>query len=357
MAEQLSGWCRLLIDLAGQTACVNYDGHPVPDHLLINVEHRDDPVSAITEDDARRRSRAYPKLLWGAPLFGTAEEVDGRWRIMSLLADWPQAARDGLGSHFRRLRSETPDSPENAAERKGYAAAFQLLDWEVVNDLTVNDRRYRIIRAQPLIRMGADGPEPPRPTDPDVAVDRQSGQAQSQMEGFVIDPTANSGLSDALLRMEMVSAFYKAGAVPDDVRGDSQQAVDTHPNVVLLPVGFTVAECDGGSWRPRSLSTYPTPQAARDAAAFRFSDIIPDEDASLDEIREAYARALEQYEAPRGDEFELNGVRCRVTRVECFVRVGPDGPEGPRPSDWDPEPPPERHFQQLREQGLMVDPD
>ena len=32
--------------------------------------------------------------------------------------------------------------------------------------------------------------------------------------------------------------------------------------------------------------------------------------------------------------------------------VGPDGPEGPRPSDWDPDPPPARQMHDLREQGL-----
>jgi hypothetical protein len=177
------------------------------------------------------------------------------------------------------------------------------------------------------------------------------------MDGFVIDPSATTGLSDGLLRMEMVPAFYKTGIVPDDVRTDSRRALATHPNVVLLPVGFTVGEYVHGRWQPRSFSTHPTPQAARDSATFRFSDIVPHETASMDEIGAAYARAMKEFVAPRTDEFEVKGVRCRVTRVECFVRVGPDGPETPRPSDWDPEPPPELHFQQLREQGLMPDPE
>ncbi|WP_326557465.1 DUF5954 family protein [Micromonospora sp. NBC_01796] len=333
---------------------MTYDGKQVPDHLLINIEQRDDPISAVSEDDARRRSVAYPKLMWGAPIFGRAEEVDGRWRILSLIGDEPQGTRDGLGSHFRRLLSETPDTAENAAERKEYEAAIRLLDWEVVNDLTVNGRRYRIIRAQPFLRMGPDGPEPPRPSDPDPRPAGRTGSSGSQMEGFVIDPVATTGLSDGILRMELVPAFYKKGGiVPDDVREDSRRALATHPNVVLLPVGFTIGEYVDGRWRPRSFSTYPTPQAARESASFNFSDIVPHENASFEEIRAAYNRALEEFEAPRTDEFELKGVRCRVTRVECFVRVGPDGPETPRPSDWDPEPPPELHFQQLRAEGRM----
>ncbi|GIG88614.1 hypothetical protein Pen02_35500 [Plantactinospora endophytica] len=330
----------------------------MPDHLLIRITQRNDPVSAVSEDDARRRSVAYPKLMWGAPVFGHAEEAaSGRWRILGLGGDQPQGSRDALGSHFRRLLGETPETAGHAAVRREYQAAIRLLDWEVVDDLTVDGRRYRIIRAQPFVRMGPDGPEPPRPTDPDPYPPGRTRSARSPEEGFVIDPTATTGLSDGLLRLEMVPACYQAGIVPDEVRADSRRALATHPNVVLLPVGFTVGEYVDRAWQPRSFTTYPTPQAARDSAAFRFSDIVPNEDASLDEIRAAYTRALEQFEAPRTDEFEIRGVRCRVTRVERFVRVGPDGPEGPRPSDWDPEPPPELHCQQLREQGLLPDPD
>nr|WP_245685843.1 DUF5954 family protein [Streptomyces niveus] len=41
--------------------------------------------------------------------------------------------------------------------------------------------------------------------------------------------------------------------------------------------------------------------------------------------------------------------------MEQLVRIGPDGPEGPRPSAFDPEPPVELHSKQLREQGLLDD--
>ncbi|MDG4786587.1 DUF5954 family protein [Micromonospora sp. WMMD1102] len=337
---------------------MSHHGGRVPDHLLIRITQRTDPVSALSEDDARRRSLAYPKLMWGAPVFGYAvEETIGRWRILSLGGDRPQGSRDGLGSYFRRLRGETPETAGHAVERREYQEAIRLLDWEVVDDLTVHDRRYRIIRAQPFIRMGPDGPEPPRPTDPDPYPSGSTREAPAQEEGFVIDPAASTGLSDGLLRIEMVPAFYQAGIVPDEVRADSRRALASHPNVVLLPVGFTIGEYVDGAWQPRSFSTYPTPQAARDSAFLRFSDIVPHEDATLDEIRAAYTRALEEFESPVTDEFEIRGVCCRITRVERFVRVGPDGPEGPRPSDWDPEPPPELHCQQLREQGLLPDPD
>ncbi|MBF9133243.1 hypothetical protein I0C86_30405 [Plantactinospora sp. S1510] len=332
-------------------------GKRVPDHLLIKIEQRNDPVSAVSEDDARIRSVAYPTLLWSAPVFGAAEEVDGRWRIIQLNADEPQHARDGLASHFRRLFSETPQTVEHAAERAEYEAVYELLDWEAVDELTANDRRYRIIRAQPFIRMGADGPEPPRPTDPDPYPPGQADRSTSQLDGFVIDPTASTGLTDGLVRMEMISTSYRTRTVPEDVHADSRRVLTTHPNVVLLPVGYTIGEYVAGSWRPRSFATYPTPQAARDAGSFSIRDIALDENTPIEEFTAAYQRARAAHRPPRTDDFDVQGVPCRVTRIETFVRVGPDGPEGPRPSDRDSQPPPARHVHQLRAQGLMPDPD
>lgn len=55
--------------------------------------------------------------------------------------------------------------------------------------------------------------------------------------------------------MEMVSGCLQTEAVPEDVRADSRQAVTTHPNVVLLPVAYTIGGYVAGSWRPRA-ATY-----------------------------------------------------------------------------------------------------
>ncbi|MFY1637929.1 DUF5954 family protein [Solwaraspora sp. WMMB335] len=335
-----------------------YHGEQVPPHLLIKIEHRDDPVSAVAEQDARQRARSYPTLMWGAPVFGCAEQIADGWRIISLLSDQPQGARDGLASYLRRLHAETADTTANSAIREEYRSAYEKLDWEPVDETMAAGCRYRIIRAQTFIRMGPDGPEPPRPTDPDPYPPQDPAIRLSRFEGFVIDPAAATGLSGALLRMEMAPAYHKSGTdVPDDVRADSEAALISHPNVVILPACFTVGEQVDGRWRPRSTMTYATPQGARDSATFSWTDVMPAEDATHEEMMAAFRRALAERKPPETDEFEVKGVRCRVTRVESFVRVGADGPEGPRPSDWDPDPPPALHVQQLREQGLMPDPD
>lgn len=333
------------------------DGMQVPDHLLIKIEHRDDPVSAVSEDDAQHRSLAYPTIMWGAPLFGFAEEVDGRWRIVRLNVDAPQHARDSLAHHLRKLHSETPKTPEHAAERAECERVYELLDWEAVNEPTVNGRRYRIIRAQSFIRMGPDGPEPPRPTDPDPYPPGKAPRDTSRIDGYVIDPTAGTGLTDGLVRMEMVSSSYRPKTVPDDVQADSRRALTTHPNVVLLPVGYTIGQYVGGGWRPRSPETYATPQAARDSGSFARPDITLDENTPMEEFMAAYDRARAAHQPPRTDDFEVRGVPCRVTRVETFIRVGPDGPEGPRPSDPDSHLPPALLMHQLREQGLVPEED
>ncbi|MFY1693914.1 MULTISPECIES: DUF5954 family protein [unclassified Solwaraspora] len=322
---------------------MSFDANQVPPHLLIKVEQPDHPVSLVAEDDARQRSAAYPTIMWGAPVFGCAQEVDGRWRIVRLNGDSPQDARDSLASHLRWLHSETPPTAGNAARRAEYEAMYELLDWEAVDESTVDGHRYRIIRAQPFIRMGADGPEPPRPTDLDPL--GQAKRDTSHMEGFVIDPAAGTGLTAGLVRMELISSSYDPTTVAADVFADSRRALTTHPNVVLLPVGFTVGAYVDGSWRPRSASTYATPQAARDAGSFVMPDIRPGGDTSVEEFRAAFDRARAQHRPPRTDDFEVEGVRCRVTRVETFVRVGPDGPEGPRPSDPESHLPPARLMQ------------
>lgn len=202
-----------------------------PDHLLIKIEQPDHPVSVVAEDDARQRATVYPKLMWGAPVFGAAEQDGSRWRIVKLDDEEPQHARDNLASHFRRLHSELPETPEHASTRAEYV------------------------------------------------------------------------------------------------------------------------------WGQRGPAVYVSPQVAREDGSFSMKGFVFDNNTGAEEFGAAYERARAAHQPPRTDDFEVDGVPCRVTRMETFVRFGSDGPEGPRPSDRDSYPPPARQMHDLRAKGLVSEPD
>ncbi|MFG2194464.1 DUF5954 family protein [Streptomyces sp. NPDC048639] len=328
---------------------------PVPEHLVIKVTHRDDPVSAVTEHDAWEAVDAFPYVAGIGPVFGCAEEFRGRWRILTLGDGFPQMARDSLGAHFRLTAKEADEAGDGAMAAELMAAALRL-DWEVVNELTVARRRFRIIRTDQFTRMGDDGPEPPRPTDPDREPAGESRAFSRRTKGFLIDPTAATGVSDGLLRLELLPLVYTSATVPPAVRADSLRALETHPGGVLLPTEFAVAEEVGGRWQPMAAAG-PAPQSARDTLAYYFREMGPRILRLNEAERAQFARAADRLDAERCDELAVLGRRFRVVRVQQLIRVGPDGPEPPRSSDYDPYPPSEVQAQQLREEGALDEED
>jgi hypothetical protein len=327
---------------------VTDDSEEVPEYLLIKVASGDDPVSAVTEADAWRGRAQYPDVAGAGPMFGCAEQVEGRWQILGLGESAPQIARDAMGGHFRALAKEAEEAGDVTGQREFMAAAVRM-DWEVVDELTVHGRDFRIIRAEQFIRTGPDGPEPPRPTDPDPAPVGKGHRERRRTKGFVINPAAATGLSDGVLRLELLPLVYKAGIVPDEVRADAARALETHPGGVLLPAEFAIAEKVDGAWEPMAGSC-TTPQTARDTLSFYFREMAP-RLLDLDNAECAeYARAADRLDSSRADEISVDERFFRVVRVEQLIRVGPDGPETPRPSDYDPYPPTEVQARQLREE-------
>ncbi|SBT39051.1 DUF5954 family protein [Micromonospora narathiwatensis] len=328
------------------------DNGEQPPGAVIRIERRDDPVNAVTEDDAARRAGAYPNLRVGAPLFGHAVDLgDGRWQVHALVDDAPQQARDTLASRLREQLADTAD-PDLAAE---LTATGQVLDWEKVDEVTVAGRRHRIVRADTFARFGPDGPEPPRPTDPDP---READRYESFLGGddVIVDPDAPTGVAEAVLKVELLPAHYPRATVPADVYAQSVAAVRSHPNGVLLPTRYAVAEYVAGAWQPSSRAV-ATAQEARESIMFDFRWLIPRTGNPSEDEAAAYRQAADDLEASRADEVSVLGRRFRITRIETLLRFSSDGPEGPRPSDPDPDPPPEAHFAQLRAQGLLPDPD
>ena len=323
-----------------------------PDHLTIRVTHRDDPVSQVTELDAFRGGQRYPDVLVRGPLFGfavqTPRELRGgraRWRLLDEMdSGFPQDARDALNSW---LWLYAKDEAEDHRERRRLLDGVARLEKERVDEVAVGRDRYRIVRADEFTRIGDDGVEPPRSTDrpEDDHWDLERGDAPpSGTVGFVVDHAAEVQLTEGLERLGLREHTYTSQRFPADVLADSRRAVRSHPGLVLLPPAFRVLERLEGSWTMFLVRQFATPQAARRALVSHFTKSVP---MLLREVPDwkpdfpekdvpVYAKAAERFmERGGGDELHARGRTFQIVRVERMMRIGPDGPEPPRPSDRD----------------------
>jgi hypothetical protein len=322
----------------------------------------DSPVAAPADLEAWKARKTYPStLLAGGPVFGIARErAEGGWEVRPYFSGLaPQDARDSLAGYLRE-RAEQPDgTPDGTTVRKpadpadpadpaapglpsaaraDFLAAADLLDRGDADEVTSGGERFRVIRAERFIRMGPDGPEPPRSTDPDPAPDPgRTGDpvaAPDPAAGLVIDPVL-PGSGEGVLDAELLAALRRNDTVPSDVYDDSRVAAGTHPGTLLLPASFMTAEREGGRWRPHSTGTAATPRDARDGLAVHLRVLVPWQKDLTPQEHEVYKRAADLLDAEQPDELDVDGRHFRIVRVERLVRVGPDGPEGPRPSDLD----------------------
>jgi Family of unknown function (DUF5954) len=333
---------------------VNDHRDDVPGYRTIRVNVPEGPIAEIADAEAWQAQGDYPELLFGGPVFGVAHEREqGGWELHPYLSELaPQDARDNMGAHFRRLAQELELSG-NQPGRQECMRAAERIGWEVIDEATVLGTRYRVVRADMFIRSGLAGPERPRPSDPDPGEPGRAGEIPDPAAGFVIDPVVSTGMSGAIVKLELLDAVYPKNAVPPQVRQDSLRAVRTHPGGVLLPPAYTTAELVSGHWKPAQAGAVATPQHARDSLVMYLRVMAPWELSLATEQRAVYAAAADRLDAERPDEVEVAGRRLRVVRVERLMRIGPDGPEGPRPSDPDPQPPVMLHAQQLRDEGVL----
>ncbi|MFJ6217070.1 DUF5954 family protein [Streptomyces sp. NPDC092296] len=324
---------------------MDHNGEQTAAHRVIRVTAQDSPVADLVDLEAWEARSGYPELRARGPLFAVGRRrADGLWEIVLMEEGNPQAARDALMWRLREISREAQDP----VVRDAHAAAVTRLEWETLNELSVAGTDYRIIRGDLVARFGPDGPEPPRPTDPDPIPSAQSPRPRPRAEGFVIDAGAGTGMSEAILRAELTRFAYSRDAVPPKVYADSCRVRRTHPNVVILPATYAVAEqYPDGHWET-IMGSCATPQEARDTLAVYLRDLLPATRGVAKADRSAYARAADRLKASRGCEAQVDGRRFRLVRLDGIVRVGPDGPEKPRDSDWVPYPPSAVHDQQLR---------
>ncbi|UNS99489.1 DUF5954 family protein [Streptomyces tubbatahanensis] len=328
----------------------------VPAYRTIRVAPVVEPVAALADEEAWLARERYPVLMGFRPVFGAARErEEGGWQLLSSFgAPTPQSARDGLASHFRRRAREAQQAGRQESGAACQAAA-ERLDWEVLDELTVLEERYRVVRAENVIRAGRDGPEPPRPSDPDPAEPGAANRLSDRTEGFVLDTVIPTGPSEGILKAELLALAHREGD-PPRVREDARKAAVSHPGGVLLPPVFLFAEKEGGAWRSET-GDGGTPQEARDALTMLLRVLAPAMQGLDEATRTVYREAADRLDAERGNELSFGGRHLRLVRVERFVRIGPDGPEGPRPSDYDPDEPVMVQDMRLRAEGTSADED
>ncbi|WP_433513741.1 DUF5954 family protein [Nonomuraea sp. CA-143628] len=303
------------------------------------------------ESEERAAWEAYPSVAMLGPVFGCAVQVEPLvWRLLSgVHDDTPQSARDTLRSRLPQRGTDEQDA--NAS--KEYIGAALKLDWERHDELMVAGQRFRIVRGDRFVCFGPQGPEPPRPTDPDPA--DEGWHHPSVDEGRLIHAVVPTGRLAILLGQGCIPLIPAAGGVPDDVYRDARRVAETHGGFMLLSVRFMVAEQVGQSWESRS-GDCRTLQQARPVLAQQLRRYGGEGGDKRDlEAFAAYEQAAQVLERDRGNEVVVRGRRFCIARIETVVYFTADGPEMPRPSDYDPYPPPELHAQQLREAGQLVD--
>ncbi|MEU7312667.1 DUF5954 family protein [Streptomyces sp. NPDC007083] len=332
-----------------------HDKHyPAPDHLTIRIAQRDDPVSQVTELDAFRSGQRYPHIVVRGPLFGCAVQTPAdrpRWRLLGELdTGFPQDARDELNSY---LWSYAKDQAEDHRERRRLLDGVARLEKRRIDELSVGSDRYRIVRADEFARIGDGTLEPPRPTDhpEDDHWDLEKKDTPSDAEGFVLDHAAEVQPTNGLERLGLRESVYHSERFPADVLADSRRALRTHPGLVLLPPAFRVLEREAESWSMFLAEQFPTPQAARRGLVNYLTKSVPmvreipgwESEYSERDIA-VFAKAAERFMRQRGaDELRARGRTFQIVRVERMMRIGPDGPEPPRPSDEDHQEPSKIH--------------
>ncbi|MFJ7627063.1 DUF5954 family protein [Streptomyces sp. NPDC097595] len=316
-----------------------------------------EPVEAAIEADAFDAA-SRNRLAVRGPLFGVAtwSEGDGqRWKVIDPITNGcPQQARDDLQS---KLWFRAKDEAETEAERRALLGAVARLETGKPSEVSVLGTRYRVVRAEEYAGLDADGGvELPRPTDPEPAVpewDRITDTAEVD-DGLVLDPDAPVTPLQAAEMLTMRTFAYKGSRYPGGVLRDSARAVDSHPDVLLLPTTFMIVKRTGNERWGVGGGPHATPQDARRALDYslvwfkpRQAGVIPvtagaDVDArslvaegthpDLADMK-VLADAADRLRAGRLNEVEAHGTVYRIARSRRLLRWGSDGPESQRPSD------------------------
>jgi hypothetical protein len=321
-----------------------------------------DVMAALMRQDAADAYLAYPAAIPTGPVFAVVEQVPAGWQVLRTGEYTPQAGRDTLGALLRqdaaRLAKGTgpqppgpaprspgmgpqppgasPQPPGTGPRRAELLGAASLLDRERHDELRVAGRRLRVARVEEFVRLGPSGPEPPRPSDGDALRPGHGYRGRDPAHGFTI--MAELPGSPALLG-ERFDGLPARGNVAADVWEQAHWALVTHPMVAVLPARFAVSEIKpSGEWSMMTGAS-TSPQAARDTLGTYFTHFAPEAAVGDEQATAAYAAAATLLKRERPVGLTVAGRHFQVIRVEQVMRLCEDGPELPRSSDYDPDPP------------------
>jgi hypothetical protein len=138
-------------------------------------------VPQMVQTEARHAIYTHPGVILLPPTFTVVEIKGDSWDPLTG-ADGPEQARDYLASYFSEILPrfrEFQGNPATPAEIAEWTEAARRIEAMNGPEFTVNDRRFRTVRVSRMLRLGRDGPEPPRPSDQERYGLYGNAQAQS----------------------------------------------------------------------------------------------------------------------------------------------------------------------------------
>jgi hypothetical protein len=285
-------------------------------------------------NQARQAGDGDHRLLGAHPVFYAAEQTGDRWLLLGDNSLTPQQARGELAHQFL-LRAA--DAADDSREQHDYRAAADVLDRERHDQMTTAGRHFQIVRAAQFLLMGPDGPEPPRPTGKSVPGSSPGSTPELSFPG---EADSDTSATTAALKASAATCVLAPGNRPADVIADERRALNAYPQVTMLGTWYATGEHDGHGWHQPWPTEHPTLAGGRDWLISYFREYAPAWENPSPQERAAYADAATALERDHGYEVTAAERRFHITPVYRVIRMNGTRPEPPRPSDFDPYPPP-----------------
>jgi hypothetical protein len=169
----------VLPDWSGSAAEPEVDEGFVIDHFAVTgvvagterlalreLRYRSDRYPADVRADSRRALDTHPGTVVLPAAFRVVERTEDGWEPFSTIMATPHAARRTLVTALTEVWPRVHRlTPQEEADYERAATRFRAAGR--ANELAVRDRRFFIARIGRVVRIGLDGPEPPRPSDVD----------------------------------------------------------------------------------------------------------------------------------------------------------------------------------------------